>query len=60
MSLYIEIVSAYTYTYPKHFLPVMIFVGLWIFTSGLAHVCVRGSASQLKRRTFLHIFSFSA
>ena len=37
----------------------MIFVGLWIFTSGLTHVHLTSSASQLKRRTFLQIFSFS-
>ena len=36
-----------------------VFVGLWIFTSGLTHVHLKSSASQLKRRMFLQIFSFS-
>ena len=37
----------------------MVFVGLWIFTSGLTHVHLTSSASQLKRKMFLQIFSFS-
>ena len=59
MSLYIEIVSTYTYTYPKHFLPVMVFVGLRIFVRRVAHVYVTSSTFHLKRRAFLQTFSFS-
>ena len=59
MSLYIEIVSTCTYTYSKHFLPVMVFVDLPIFATRMAHVYVAGSTFHLKKRAFLQTFSFS-
>ena len=59
MSLHIKIVSTYTYTYPKHFLSVMVFVGLRIFARRMAHVYVAGSTFHSKKRAFLQNFSFS-
>ena len=38
MSLYIKIVSTYTYTYSKHFLSVMVFFYFRIFSGRMAHV----------------------
>ena len=59
MSLYIEIVSTYTYTYSKHFLLVMVFVDLRILAARMAHVYATGSTFHLKKRAFLQTFSFS-
>ena len=57
--LYIEIVSTYTYAYPKHFLFVMVFIDFRIFARRMAHVYVAGSTFHLKKRAFLQTFSFS-
>ena len=42
MSLYIEIVSAYTYAYSKHFLSVVVFVDFRTLAVRMAHVYVMG------------------
>ena len=59
MSVYIKIVSTYTYTYSKHFLSVMVFVDFWIFARRMAHVYVAGSTFHLKRGAFLQTSSFT-